>query len=279
MKQEFLKIIHVEHCYLENTSTNPFVGTLENNEKVVIKYPNNLNGNLVLINEYLSALIADALGLKIPRFGLCILDESTVFSDELSDLKNHNNYGICFYSEYIKYFVKITKDMFEIILNKNQFARLVLFDHIIFNKDRHEGNIGVSGKDFYMYIIDHSHVFKNQTIWNKFDFTNEKAEYDIKDTSILKYNNSYDVFFDNNILTHLDLINECEFIKTILTEDKIDELFKYIPKEWESYLEYQDDLIYLKKYINYRIKNLEKICGMISERKGLKYEQNCLLSF
>lgn len=58
------------------------------------------------------------------------------------------------------------------ISNKETYEEIILFDQLIYNKDRNKGNLFIStGKGAkLLYAIDHTHVFKNATIWDSICF-------------------------------------------------------------------------------------------------------------
>lgn len=81
------------------------------------------------------------------------------------------------------------------VSNTDSYEKILLFDHLIYNKDRNKGNLLIYfGKgDKLLYIIDHTHVFKNQTIWDQNCLRQGMIENDFKDLEILN-ENRYEFF-------------------------------------------------------------------------------------
>lgn len=82
--------------------------------------------------------------------------------------------------------------------NKEDFIKILLFDHLIFNTDRNPGNLLVQyyKKNITLQVIDHSHVFINQAIWDANCLHRAMEEKDYFSTRILEDNNYlYDMFF------------------------------------------------------------------------------------
>ena len=58
--------------------TRPIGCSLLDGTEVVVKYPNNAFGNKVLVNEIIGACIGDLVGVPMPEYGICLLDEEVV---------------------------------------------------------------------------------------------------------------------------------------------------------------------------------------------------------
>jgi len=151
------------------------------------------------------------------------------------------------------------------IANKEDFHKLILFDHLVYNKDRNRGNLLVtSGKIIQMYIIDHTHVFKNQAIWNKNDLQMGMASDDFNDHEILDSNQQiYDLFWeylnkDKNILLRI-----AQEFKIKLQLKDLEDFINELPEAWRIS---NDDATALKEYLIYRLSHLEQICTIITGR-------------
>lgn len=265
-----LIVKQVIKCYSENTATSPFFCVLSNGDYAILKYPNNPEGNLILINEFISYKLAEILGLDTPGYGIC------EFTPECSIPSNINvsdsNYGLCFYSKFINKAVPFSPSKISSVVNKEQFNKLIIFDHLIYNKDRHEGNILITiSKDIKMLAIDHSHVFKNQSIWDKNTFIQGMKNSDYLDTDILEYNDyTYKSLFEiinfNNENTH----RFTRLIKLNLTESIINDIISSLPSSWIKYVD-ELDIKYLIKYLIYRVEHIDETVSMIiEERKRLR---------
>lgn len=256
-----LKVAAINIC-LSNGVTEPLRCTLNNGIEAVVKYPNNVEGNLILLNEYISYHIATQIGLNIPHAGLCILDgDCTNESDKELTEENH---GIAFYSTFIRKAVPFTPGLVSRMINLDKFPDLVLFDHIIYNKDRHQGNVIMSMTNpSQYYIIDHSHVFKNEAIWDARTFRTGIVEDDYLDKAIIESNSFiYDAFRSHIRLSQPHLKRLCCEIQGEISDDYLRNLKATIPPAWADEIG-TTNIDALMDYINYRVSNLDKICDMV----------------
>lgn len=254
-------------------STDPFEAKL-GNKYAYVKIFGSRWSNKVLINEYICLNIAKHLGLTIPNGGICLIDDNTDkddvidYIDYTEDIK-----GIAFYSEKI-YNVNPASSDIEVInniINKEEINSIILFDHLIYNIDRHNGNLllhyGSNIAGFKMYIIDHSHVFNMQHNWNCEGLQEliDKGDYKDKKILDLNYNEIYKYFHQLNILNEELLRKAAENFKIIINEDLLDGIIESIPKVW---IYKEEDILKLKEYILYRLSNIDYMVEMI-----LSYEK------
>lgn len=274
--QNYPRVDKIISCYLETGSTLPLLCVLDDGTQAVVKYLNNCGGNLVLINEYLSYKIAMAIYLNVPQSGFCILDNKYTPSEEFIKLQTcedvnllSDNYGIGFYSRFISQGVPMSFGLVPNISNLDDFYRMVLFDHLIYNKDRHPGNIIVSlNKPIRFFAIDHSHVFKNQTIWDQYAFKQGIKNDDYKDLDILQLNKEvYDYFLSSLSIDNEKLLSLKNEIKDCLSAEFYSDIIKELPEEWLSCLS-KEDIIALESYLNYRTEHLDEICDLIISERG-----------
>lgn len=249
-------------CYNMNLgSTEPKFAILEDGTQVVTKLYNGLEGNLVLFNEYLCYRLAILLDIPMPRAGVCILDSSSEIQDET--LADSHNYGKAFFSEYMPKVTKLLPTIIGKMRNKEDFVKILLFDHIIFNTDRNPGNLLVRfcKDDISLKVIDHTHVFINQTFWDANCLKRAMDENDLLNTKVLEYNTYlYQMFFQNFSVTKEMLEKESLLFKSRINRDIIVELIGCIPNEWKPK---QKDLDELVSYILYRVDNLDVIISTI----------------
>lgn len=242
-------------------STEPKFAILEDGTQVVVKLYNGPEGNLVLFNEYLCYRLAILLDIPMPKSGVCILDSSSEIQDE--ELATSNNYGKAFFSEYMPKVTKLLPTIIGKMRNKEDFVKILLFDHIIFNTDRNPGNLLVKfcKNDISLKVIDHTHVFINQTFWNAAWLKRAIEENDLLDTKILEYNSYlYDMFFHDFSITREMLEEESFTFKSRITRDIILELINVVPDEWKPNMQ---DINQLVDYIMYRVDNLDVIISTI----------------
>lgn len=249
-------------CYnISIGSTEPKFAILEDGTQVIVKLMNGPEGNLVLFNEYLCYRLAILLDIPMPHSGICIMNEATEIQD--TGIANTRNFGKAFYSTYMPKTTKLVPTIVNRMKNKDDFIKVLLFDHIIFNTDRNPGNLLVRfcKDDISLKVIDHSHVFINQTFWNFNCLKRAIRENDLLDTKILEYNNYlYDMFFHAIPVTKELLEKESLHFKNKINSDIILEHVQNIPDEWKPK---QEDIDALVEYIMYRVENLDVIVSTI----------------
>lgn len=113
------------------------------------------------------------------------------------------------------------------------------------------------------FLIDHSHVFKNETIWDWRCFTNGIHEEDIYDNYILTSNkNLYTMFYQCLDFDIEKLYKYCDIFKQSLSYDIISNIIVNVPHQWGVN---KQDFEALIEYLLYRLANIEKICDMICD--------------
>ena len=251
--------VKIIHSIIENGVTKPKIATLEDDTTIVLKEFNGEQGNLVIFNEFLCYRLAILIGLPMPKSGLCILDDTCDNNEFITE----KNFGTCFYSTYLNKVTPIKEGIIPLITNQDIFYKLIIFDHIIYNWDRNPGNLLVRfyKNDIKLYVIDHSHVFKNQTIWDSQCLEDGIKEFDILDTRILKENETiYSMFFNKICVEKEKLINEKILFQKLISYDIIYGLIAECPN---SIKPTEKDIDSLIKYLLYRIDNLDRIISTI----------------
>lgn len=256
-----------------DASTEPFEGILDG-KNVFVKIPNGTWGKKILINEFICLRLAQALNIPIPNGGKCIINEKTDIDNVIDEIDYSEDItGVCFFSERLEKSqpIVIYENALSKIANKFDINKIALFDHIIYNEDRHKGNIllqhSMSIGYLLMYIIDHSHVFNLKHEWNKNNLKELISNEDFKDKKIMELNNDelYKIFFELKILNRSELIKEKNKFQLIINDNLLDKIFKEIPKEWVSD---EEDLDALKKYILYRVNNIDYFVELILSYNG-----------
>jgi hypothetical protein len=264
MAQDVDKILR---C-IEYGATEPFEGTIQGTH-VFIKTFNNRWSNKILINEYICLKLGKLLGLPIPDGGVCCITDQTDISNVEPDLDYDEHItGKGFYSKRIERSTKFIRShsIVSNIENKYDINKIILFDHLIYNNDRHEGNLmfsmGGDIKGYRMHIIDHSHVFNLHYTWNAVKIQQLIHDEDYNDTKILRcnYHETYEVFNELNIITRTDLENEIILFKSRIDEEILRGIVKDIPEEWITDI---NDIEKLIDYIMYRLYNLDNMKEMI----------------
>lgn len=250
-------------------ATEPVEGIIDG-ENVIIKTFKNRWGYKILINEYICLKIAMLLKLPIPDGGICNITKNTELSEELKSQLQYDD-DICGIGFYSKRLSKVTKficdtELVKAIKNKEDMNKILLFDYLIYNEDRHNGNIllNFSKNESKMYIIDHSHVFNLQNRLNERELDLLMQQEDYKDNKILITETYciYKPFIDAQIITKEKLISAYEIFKSLLNNDILEDIIKDLPQVW---ITDKNDLKKLKEYILYRLQNMNNIIEQIAK--------------
>lgn len=260
--------IHIDKLLfpIGNGATNPIYGT-SNDKNYIIKTINNIEGNKVLINELICYLIAKKLKFPIPNACFGEIDSNTLIHKNVLDSKDFdsNCFGLAFCSEFINSAMTISSS--KMITSTNNYKwllpKLMLFDHLIYNKDRNKGNllISYSKKDKNLYVIDHSHTFNLEALWNSVGLKQKIIDEDFKDNSIMD-SNQY-LYSKFNSALKIDMITMQETIKYFkenLNVDFFKSLVENVPKVWEND---KDELDALTNYLIYRMEHIDYFADLI----------------
>ena len=254
-------------------TTHPFVAKLEKDGEVFIgfiKLKNNPEGILCLVNELISFRLAKACGVLMPESGIAVIDDNTT-DNTYTNLVTADSMGNCFYSKQIEKALPLNEMIMPYIQNKDMYEKVILFDHLIYNTDRNPGNLVFSSKkrEKTLYAIDHSHVFKNQAIWDANCLRQGIRENDFKSEEIISSSRAYEYFAQDKQITANSLNQVAELFKRYCTESIIQSSVESVPDDWPID---RDNLNALKEYLLYRSNHLNDICRMIVRVKGWKNE-------
>lgn len=259
----FLGYKHVDIIsdYIGNGCTEPMNAIIDSSIHAVIKVNNNCQGNLVLFNEYVCFKLCELLNIPIPDAGVGMIDGDTQY-DMSRGYISESNYGLCFYSKRIDKATILNSLVIPLITNKEKIYDIILFDHIVYNKDRNLGNILVtSSSEVKLYAIDHTHTFKNQTIWEANCLIQGIQDEDYRDNDILMENKDvYQLFRLRYPLLHDKLESVSESFAAVLTRENIDGILESVPKEWRVS---RADAVALTKYLLYRTAHIPDLCDII----------------
>lgn len=253
-----------------NGTTNPIIG-IGNNKHFVIKTNNNVQGNRILINELVCYLLALELELPIPNSKLCLIDQGTIVHSNVENMEDFSEscYGLGFCSEYIENSTVLSSHKMIQLTNNHEWLipKLMLFDHLIYNKDRNKGNLLLKmGKDNReLILIDHSHTFNLECIWDKVQLHDKINNNDYKDEYIME-KNAY-IYSKLKKCLEIDMItmaDTIDYFKNRINNKVIGDIIDKIPTEWESN---KEDLEALKEYLIYRFNNIEHFADIIISYK------------
>lgn len=253
-----------------NGATKPIVGTYSKGY-CVIKTNNNVEGNRTLINEYVCYLLAKALKLPVIESGLCYINDDTHVERNVRDMEEFSEecYGLGFFSHYMEGVTVVGSEKM-IKLTKNYkwlIPKLMLFDHLIYNKDRNRGNLLIKmGKNNRrILIIDHSHTFNLETLWDRIQLSSKIKENDFLDEHIMKENAYiYSKLKNSMEIDMLTMRETLDYFESKLSEELIEKVVSQVPKEWENN---KEDLDALKEYLIYRLGKLNHFADIILNYK------------
>lgn len=265
-------IIEVEEIMdvIEEGTTVPVRCRLENGMNVVVKYMKNPYGQQVLVNEYIGSNIADMLGLTIPEYGVCNLSKEVIVNTNQNEDIDERNSGLAFYTKDHTKTVPPNHTILSLVKNK-EVEKLMLFDHIVNNCDRHEGNLLIEiTREAKLYVIDNSHIVTKQIGKEK-----ELFELELEDSSIfsrnilIKNQQIYDLLCSALGYNEDLLFEEAEKVKNSITEKFLSEIIENIPMVWiESVGKEIVDNIF--KIINKRVSYICEIAQIIAEERRKK---------
>ncbi|MDU4892861.1 MAG: HipA family kinase [Clostridium sp.] len=247
--------------------TEPIIGIIDG-KQAIIKTINNDEGNKVLINEIVCSSMAKMLNLPIADYGVCVIDDSTLFENNFIIDKERYGPGYFTYRlDNVTSIVNSPKLINKYIENKECFLKIILFDCLVYNKDRHKGNIlmstGKKDSSNMVYIIDHSHVFNIGSLWDKYQLKRMMQENDYESIEVFEYNKSIYELLLKSIDFSIEynvLLKEAETVKNIFTKEFFNHVIKDIPNEWNTDPEDTEMLI---EYLLYRVNHVEEIVKLI----------------
>lgn len=261
-----MEIAHIDEIKNEvgNGCTEPIFCSLHDGRDVIFKSYNNPEGRKILVNELICLRLAQKLNLPVPDGGLARIDDTSSVSCLLSNTQDLR--GVGFYSVRLN---NVTPGLYDMprefiqkyCVNSQDFIPIILFDHLVYNNDRNNGNALFDFKSKKLYIIDNSHCFYLGSIWDSIQLERCITEEDFRHNKILA-NNKY---FYNNLVGICDLdrnilYEKANLFKSLIKDDFLDEIFCEIPTEWGIGT---NDLETLKKYIKYRLNSLIQMCDVI----------------
>lgn len=259
-------VIEVEQVLdiVDAGTTMPVRCRLENNVNVVVKYMKNPFGQRVLINELVGSCIADEIGLMIPEFGICNMSEDVIKTTNNNEDIDERNAGIAFFSKDYSSSVPPSRQFLSLAKNK-QTEKLILFDHLVNNCDRHMGNLILGfRKEVTLYFIDNSHII---TEGIDEDIEKELESPQIFSKRVLqKGQDVYDILATSIGYSEQKILEEAEKIRESMTEKKLNSIKEIIPSVWiESVGQYKVDLMF--QVLNRRVESIVELSKMIVEER------------
>lgn len=248
---------------LEQGVTEPIKCKLSDNSMAIVKYPNNVRGTAVVVNEFIGYSIARKIGINVPDFGICELSIDTIHS--INDLEeiDERNAGSCFYS------VELNNTVPTIIrghVKNRETEKIILLDHILNNFDRHNGNLLMSVASGLLYVIDFSHIF------SKGPYPNYDSDYFKRGRDANSY--LYNTILKENRAVYDDLCIWCGYdenrmrleakdAQKLLDRQFIREVMDNIPRSWINAIGGDNVIKDIESFINFRVEHINEICSYI----------------
>lgn len=266
LKRKIEGTIEVEEVLdvIEVGTTIPVRCRLQNVMNVVVKYMKNPFGQRVLINELIGSCIADIIGLKIPKYGICNLSEDVISNTNENEDIDERNAGLAFYTKDYSSTIPPGIGMLSLVENKDT-EKIILFDHIVNNCDRHMGNLLLDIKEkVTLYVIDNSHIItegigtvisqelENDSIFSKKTLEKNKKIYD---------NLSIGMGYSEEKLTL-----EAQKMKESITDEVLAEIKSLIPSVWIAHVG-QENVDIIFEVIRRRSNAMDDLSKMIIEER------------
>ncbi len=264
-------VVEVEEVndVIDAGTTIPVRCRLENGINVVVKYMKNQAGPRVLVNEWVGSCIADKINLTIPEYGICNLSENVINNTNFNEEIDIRNAGLAFYTKDYSSTVPPNRGVLSFVCNKET-ERIILFDHIVKNADRHEGNLLIElGKVARLYVIDNSHIITLGAHGHLSTYKEELSEEGIFSKVVLKNNEEiYNILCSSVGYNEKKMFYEAKDIKDILKEDVLEKIFSSIPNVWVDAAgkDYVDNMFLI---LRKRIQAINEICEMIVKERSL----------
>lgn len=228
---------------MSNGVTKPFLINCSG-EEYVVKFLQNPEGNKILINEFVCAEIAQLLNLPLAEPALVNVDEQFII-DYGETLTNHIKHdikpGIHFGSKKIKKAFPINStSMLEKATNINSISSLIIFDHLICNKDRdsNAGNLLFDASNKSIVVIDHSHAFDIGPLWDDVQLNHRIGQE--------FYHFPMNGYVYNKLVQFIDGHNpfhDVIYKVGLIDENKLNAIMNKIPESWNISNEEKKSLI------------------------------------
>ena len=261
-------IINVEQIFdiIEQGTTMPVRCRLENGDNVVVKYMKNPMGEKILVNEWIGTNIADFIGLTVPEYGICDFTLEAIKHTNENEEINELNAGKSFYTKDYSKSLPIIRGMLNRVENRET-EKIILFDHLVNNKDRHDGNLLCNiSKGARLLVIDNSHIITDEP-HHPFIISEALDEaYILSNDILLKNQSIYDSLCFEVGYSEDKLMEYATEIKYSLTNDILEDIRQRIPVEWVNVLG-ETRVNQLFEVLNKRLSLIENIAKMIIEER------------
>ena len=223
------------HNIIEQGTTMPVRCRLKNGMNAVVKYMRNPVGQQALVNEWIGSSVADVLGLTIPEYGICNLSKEVIENTNYNEDIDYRNAGYAFYTKEYSVTIPITISGMLSAVKNHETEKIILFDHLVNNKDRHSGNLLCDiSKEPTLLTIDSSHIVTEEP---KVSFVHEQAmqdSYILSNGIILTNKDIYERLCTQVGYSEKEIRCCAVQIKELFTDSVWTEIRKSIPDEWKN---------------------------------------------
>ncbi len=248
---------------LGNGSTTPFVVWCDDGQTYIVKFPGNEQGVKTLVNEFIASNLCEYLELPIFNYNLIkvkMSDYNDKTKNEIIPLE-----GTAFGTLYNDNALTILNSgMISKASNKNDAIKILIFDLLIGNFDRNNGNLMIDSISKKIFMIDHTHIFGLGTIWDEFQLPRLIDEkFDVNNLNKFNFNNIIQsIKIDEEFNNELN-----KFIKKVknINKDFINNIMKNIPDDW-NVLDREKHL--LVDYIYKRFNRVDEILDLLNIKGG-----------
>ena len=257
-----IEIVEIKNK-LGNGVTIPYVVWCSDGKSYVVKFPGNPSGKRTLVNEYVSSRLCRILKLPIMDFQLINVKKENYIDSMKNDIEFLD--GTAFGTVYDPDALPVLNPgLIAKTDNNNDAIKVLIFDLLIGNKDRNKGNLMINSYGKNLVMIDHTHVFSLETLWDEIQlprFYYEKFSIDnlnkFNYVNIIESLNVNEVFYKelHKFIQDVKNIKECE-IKSILND---------IPDDWDVT---EKEKKALMNYIINRFKRVDEILEMLNLEGG-----------
>ncbi|MGM0215018.1 HipA family kinase [Enterococcus sp. AZ109] len=237
----------------KNGTTHPFSVKTDDDKIYVLKGIHDECTNKALVNELVSARLAELLELPIPPHSIVELTQDVISENTEMSLLNFVP-GPCFASVYIKGNPRINPMYLESITNKCDIPGIVLFDQLLLNTDRsnNDGNLYYNPKKKTLMIIDHTNIFGGFQYWTVEDL---KQRIKIPPLIIENLNGKLYRYLVPYVYGNSPFDKIEKRINSISNED-ISRLFLDIPLEWGIS---EEEILTMRTFITHQISHYKEI--------------------
>lgn len=257
-----LEIIEVQNK-LGNGSTIPYVVWCNDGNRYVVKFPGNPQGTKSLTNEYIASRMAKLLGLPIMDFSLIKVKKENYSDDMKQEMDSIS--GTAFGTIYDdKLLTVLNPDEIIKSSNRNDAIKILIFDMVMGNYDRNQGNLMVNSSTKKIIMIDHTHIFGLGTIWDQYQLPRYiDMPFEIEKLHPYNYTNLIESINYNTEFYNV-LKDFCHLVKTISVSD-IMSIMEDIPNDWHINNKEKE---LLTQYIITRFGRINEILELLDIKGG-----------